>query len=76
MYADILSYCEGSRRKYGRFVQDGLEAGYASPWKKLYGQVVLGDEAFWDLAKAYTFARADFGTWRKCILSPGSDLGT
>jgi len=53
-YADILSYCEGSRRRYGRFVQDGLETGYASPWHQLHGQVVLGDEAFWDMAKSRT----------------------
>lgn len=51
-YADILSYCEGSRRKYGRFVQDGLETGYATPWKQLHGQVVLGDESFWEIAKS------------------------
>jgi putative transposase len=51
-YEDVLFHCSGSRRKYGRFVQDGLETGYATPWKELKGQVVLGDEAFWKFVKS------------------------
>jgi len=54
-YEDVLSYCNGSRRKYGRFVQDGLETGYTTPWKQLHGQVVLGDAAFWDLVKTRSY---------------------
>lgn len=50
-YEHVLSYCGASRRQYGRFVQDGLESGYPTPWKGLYGQIVLGDEAFWRAIK-------------------------
>jgi len=52
-YEHVLAYCNGSRIKYGRFVQDGLERGYETPWKQVQGQVVLGDQAFWRTVKTH-----------------------
>lgn len=46
-YDEVLSCTGDSRRRYGRFVQDGLEQGVSSPWKQVRGQVVLGDDRFW-----------------------------
>ncbi len=46
-YDEVLSRTGHSRRRYGRFVQDGLEQGVSSPWKQLRGQVILGDDRFW-----------------------------
>ena len=46
-YDEVLSPVGHSRRRYGRFVQDGLEQGVPSPWKQLRGQVILGDDRFW-----------------------------
>jgi hypothetical protein len=48
IYQEILSYVEGSRKRYARFVEEGLEEGYSTPWKNLKGQVVLGKEGFWE----------------------------
>ncbi len=50
-YDGVLSRVSHSRRRYGRFVQDGLEQGVSSPWKQLRGQVILGDERFWASAR-------------------------
>ena len=47
-YDEVLSRVGNSRRRYGRFVQDGLEPGVPSPWKELRGQVILGDDRFWE----------------------------
>ena len=47
-YDEVLSRVGNSRRRYGRFVQDGLEQGVPSPWKELRGQVILGDDRFWE----------------------------
>ena len=46
-YDEVLSCTGDSRRRYGRFVQDGLEQGVSSPWKQVRGQVILGDDRFW-----------------------------
>lgn len=50
-YDGVLSRTGHSRRRYGRFVQDGLEQGAPSPWKELRGQVILGDDRFWTSAR-------------------------
>ena len=50
-YDEVLSPVGHSRRRYGRFVQDGLEQGVSSPWKQLRGQVILGDDRFWASAR-------------------------
>ncbi len=50
-YDEVLSQVHYSRRRYGRFVQDGLEQAVSSPWKELRGQVILGDDRFWTKAR-------------------------
>ncbi len=50
-YDEVLSPVGHSRRRYGRFIQDGLEQGVSSPWKQLRGQVILGDDRFWASAR-------------------------
>lgn len=50
-YEEVLFQVGQSRRRYGRFVQDGLERGVSDPWKQLRGQVILGDPGFWESAK-------------------------
>lgn len=50
-YDGVLSQVAHSRRRYGRFVQDGLEQGVPTPWKELRGQVILGDDRFWATAR-------------------------
>ncbi len=50
-YDEVLSQVQQSRRRYGRFVQDGLERAAPSPWKALRGQVILGDDRFWANAR-------------------------
>ena len=59
VYDDVLSLVGGSRRRYGRFVQDALEYGYSRPWKALRGQVILGSEDFWKRVKDKRLPRAD-----------------
>lgn len=48
VYDTVLGYVGGSRRRYGRFVTEGLQRGYTTPWEDLQGQVVLGEESFWE----------------------------
>ncbi|MGH7767803.1 MAG: hypothetical protein ACREQP_10140, partial [Candidatus Binatia bacterium] len=48
VYDDVLAYLGESRKKYARFVEEGLRAGYSTPWEDLKGQVVLGEEGFWE----------------------------
>ena len=50
-YDDVLSRLGNSPRRYGRFVQDGLEQDVSSPWKELRGQVILGDDRFWERSR-------------------------
>ena len=45
---EVLGYIGGSRERYGRFVEEGLQRGYRTPWEDLKGQVVLGEESFWE----------------------------
>jgi putative transposase len=47
-YDDVLAYVAGSRKKYGQFIEEGLTRGYSTPWEDLKGQVVLGEESFWE----------------------------
>jgi hypothetical protein len=43
-YEAVLSYVGGSRKRYGEFLVDGIRRGYNTPWEKLQGQVILGEE--------------------------------
>ena len=45
-YDTVLNYVGGSRKRYGEFLAEGLKRGYSTPWEKLQGQVVLGEEDF------------------------------
>lgn len=47
-YDEVLGYVGGSRRGYGRFIEEGVRRGYKTPWEELTGQVVLGREGFLD----------------------------
>ena len=51
VYDTVLGYVGGSRGRYARFVEEGIERGYATPWEELKGQVVLGEEGFWEQTK-------------------------
>lgn len=59
VYDDVLSRVGGSRRSYGRYVQDALQYGYTRPWKALRGQVILGSEGFWQRVKDKRLERKD-----------------
>jgi putative transposase len=50
-YHSVLSYVGGSRRRYGEFLAEGIRAGYKTPWEKLKGQVILGEEDFVERVK-------------------------
>jgi len=45
-YDEVLAQTGGSSRKYREFLQDGISQGYATPWEKLKGQVVLANDEF------------------------------
>lgn len=45
-YKAVLSYVGGSRKRYGEFLAEGIRRGYHTPWDKLQGQVILGEEDF------------------------------
>lgn len=47
VYKEVLGYVGGSRERYDRFIREGLQGGYATPWEEVKGQVVLGEEGFW-----------------------------
>ena len=51
-YEAVLSYVGGSRRRYGEFLAEGIRDGYNTPWEKLKGQVVLGEEDFVERVKS------------------------
>jgi REP element-mobilizing transposase RayT len=51
VYEEVLGYVGGSRKGYGQFIEEGLAAGYGTPWEDLRGQVVLGSEGFWERVK-------------------------
>ncbi|MBI2988189.1 MAG: hypothetical protein HYY45_15595, partial [Deltaproteobacteria bacterium] len=59
VYDQVLSYVGGSRRRYGQFVEGGLRRGYATPWEDLKGQVILGEEGFWERVKGEWLRRED-----------------
>jgi hypothetical protein len=50
-YDTVLGNLEGSRKRYGEFIGEGLQKGYRSLWKELRGQVVLGQEGFLERVK-------------------------
>jgi len=45
-YDEVLAQTGGSSRKYRAFLQDAIGQGYATPWEKLKGQVVLANDEF------------------------------
>lgn len=48
VYDEVLVYVGGSRRRYAGFIEEGLQRGYSTPWGELKGQMVLGEESFWE----------------------------
>jgi REP element-mobilizing transposase RayT len=50
-YDMVLGQVGGSRKKYGEFITDGIAHGYDTPWDRITGQVVLGQERFVDTIK-------------------------
>jgi REP element-mobilizing transposase RayT len=51
-YDAVLGYVGGSRKRYGEFLAEGIRKGYDTPWEKLQGQVVLGQEDFIEHVKS------------------------
>ena len=51
-YETVLNYVGGNRKRYREFVAEGIRKGYATPWEKLQGQVVLGEEEFVERVKS------------------------
>jgi putative transposase len=51
-YDAVLEYVGGSRKRYGEFLAEGIRKGYDTPWEKLQGQVVLGEEDFVEHVKS------------------------
>ncbi len=63
---------DGTRRKYREFVEAGLKVKVVDPFKDLYGQVVLGGEAFIDKVKGLlrgTRLGSDIGNASICRFS-------
>src|SRR5574341_74609 len=51
-YDDVLEQVGHSRRQYHEIIIDGIERGYATPWDRVEGQVVLGEQKFVERIKA------------------------
>jgi REP element-mobilizing transposase RayT len=45
-YHSVLEQIGQSRTKYREFVIEGIKSGYATPWDRVQGQVVLGEAKF------------------------------
>ena len=45
-YDNVLEQVGDSRKKYREFIIDGIKRGYTTPWDRVQGQVVLGEEKF------------------------------
>src|SRR5574341_1284233 len=45
-YDSVLEQIGRSRRKYCDFIIEGMKCGYTTPWDRVQGQVVLGEEKF------------------------------
>ncbi|MBI1824042.1 MAG: transposase, partial [Nitrospirae bacterium] len=49
-YSRVLEYLGGENKKgylaYGRFIEEGIQKGVDSPWEKVVGGVLLGEEGF------------------------------
>ena len=52
IYHEVLGQFGGSRSKYRQFVAEAIQQGYATPWKDLKAQVVLGSAEFFTKVKA------------------------
>ena len=50
-YDAVLSYVGGSRKRYGEFLAEGIRKGYDTPWERVQGQVVLGQDDFVERVK-------------------------
>jgi REP element-mobilizing transposase RayT len=50
-YDAVLGYLGGSRKRYAEFLAEGIRRGYDTPWEKLQGQVVLGEDDFVERVK-------------------------
>jgi REP element-mobilizing transposase RayT len=50
-YDMVLGYVGGSRRKYRKFVIEGIRQGYETPWEAVKGQAVLGKDDFVERVK-------------------------
>jgi chromosomal replication initiation ATPase DnaA len=46
-----LGQIGGSRKAYRKFVTEGVQSGYPTPWEELKGEVVLGEKSFVDRVK-------------------------
>jgi hypothetical protein len=57
-YDEVLGQVGESRNRYHQFIQEGVEGGYDTPWEKLKGQVVLGQEEFVQRVKRKTNGKA------------------
>jgi hypothetical protein len=51
-YDAVLGYVGGSRKRYGEFLAEGIRKGYDTPWERLHGQVILGEEDFLEQVKS------------------------
>jgi hypothetical protein len=51
-YGAVLGYVGGSRKRYGEFLTEGIRKGYDTPWDRVKGQVVLGEENFVERMKS------------------------
>jgi putative transposase len=45
-YDEVLGQVGGSRSRYRQFIEEGIEKGYDTPWEKVKGQAVLGEDEF------------------------------
>ena len=45
-YQEVLGQVGGSRGRYRQFIEEGMEKGYDTPWEKVKGQAVLGEDEF------------------------------
>ena len=51
-YQEVLGQVGGSRNRYRQFIEEGLENGYDTPWEKVKGQAVLGEDEFVEKLRA------------------------
>jgi hypothetical protein len=51
IYDEVLGQFGSSRSKYRQFVAEAIQEGYATPWKDLKAQVILGTGGFYTKLK-------------------------